>query len=103
MARDEFSKKWGYKYNSNIKIQAQQPTDESCLQVIDYMNWAVQRLFIKGKERYYKFLEDKVSMVWDIYDFKNYKGNKAIYNKTNPLEYKKISLLWASNHKFSTA
>lgn len=87
----EFEKKWGVKNDSEIFIQAQTPTGEPCLQIADYMNWAVQRLFIKGEDRYYKFIEEKVSLVWDIYDIDNYKNGKNVYNKKNTLEFNKIS------------
>jgi hypothetical protein len=86
-----FEKKWGQKNNSEIKIYPQTPSDEPCLQIIDYMNWAVQRAFIKGEDRYYKFIEDKVSFLVDIYDFKNYKKN--YYSRKNKFEINKISPL----------
>lgn len=93
-AKESFESKWSYTNKNTIKVFPQQPTDEPCLQIIDYMNWAVQRLFIKGEERYFKFIEEKISMVWDIYDFKKQKSKEScIYSKNNKLEYKKISPL----------
>jgi hypothetical protein len=60
------------------------------LTVIDYMNWAIYRVFVKREMRYYNFVRDKVSFVWDIYDT-TYPTN--FYNKANELDVKKISLL----------
>jgi hypothetical protein len=32
---------------------------EPCLQITDYINWAVYRAFIKGKERYINYIIEK--------------------------------------------
>lgn len=90
-ARAIFEKKWNVKISSNIKIQPQTPSGEPCLQVIDYINWTIQRLFEKGQDRYYKYIEEKVKFVVDIYDFNKYPKN--FYTKKNPLEINKISPL----------
>lgn len=86
-----FEEKWKIKVGSEIKIFPQRPVGEPCLQVADYMLWAVQRAFIKGEMRYYNFLQDKVSLIADIYDFDKYPNN--YYNKRNPFDLKKISPL----------
>jgi len=90
-AKDHFEKKFFIKIRSNVNIQSQVPTGEPCLQVIDYMNWAIHRVFIKGEMRYFNFVKDKVSFVWDIYDTVKYPNN--FYSKSNELDSKKISLL----------
>jgi len=90
-AKDQFEKKFFIKIRANVNIQSQVPTGEPCLQVIDYMNWAIYRVFVKGEMRYFNFVKDKVSFVWDIYDTSKYPKN--FYSKTNELDSKKISLL----------
>ncbi len=55
------------------------------------MNWAIYRVFVKGEMRYFNFVKDKVSFVWDIYDTIKYPKN--FYSKANELDSKKISLL----------
>ncbi len=90
-ARSLFERKFFIKIGSKVFIQSQVPTDEPCLQVIDYMNWAIYRVFTKGEMRYYNFVKDRVSFIWDIYDTIKYPGN--FYNKSNELDAKKISLL----------
>jgi hypothetical protein len=55
------------------------------------MNWAVQRAFVKGEERYYKFVESKVKFICDVYDTNKYPNN--FYNKENPFSVNKISPL----------
>lgn len=86
-----FEKKWQTKVNSTIEVQAQTLTGEPCLQVADYMNWAVQRAFIKGDIRYVNFLRGKISYLLDVYDFGKYPKN--FYNSRNPFDVTKISPL----------
>ena len=90
-AKDQFEKKFFIKIRSNVNVQSQVPTGEPCLQVIDYMNWAIQRVFVRGEMRYFNFVKDKVSFVWDVYDTSKYPKN--FYSKANELDNKKISLL----------
>lgn len=90
-AKDSFERRFLIKIRSNTSVYSQVPTGEPCLQVIDYMNWAIHRLFTKREMRYYNFVKDKVSFVWDIYDSINYPKN--FYNKARGLDTKKISLL----------
>ncbi len=45
------------------------PSEEPCLQIIDYMNWAVYRKYTKNELRYFDFVKDKITSVLDIYDF----------------------------------
>src|SRR3989338_9682198 len=58
-AKDKFETKFFIKIRSDVKIQSQVPTGEPCLQVIDYMNWAVYRVFAKREMRYFNFVKDK--------------------------------------------
>lgn len=86
-----FETKWNTKIDSETKIIPQSPLGEPCLQVIDYINWTVQRAFVKGEERYFKFIEDKISYLVDMFDTVNYPKN--FYNRSNKFEVKKISPL----------
>lgn len=79
------------KVETETKIFIQVPTTEPCLQVIDYMNWAVYRAFTKQEERYLSFLEEKISFICDIYDLEKYPDN--FYSKANKFSVKKISPL----------
>jgi len=58
-------------YSDNI-IFPQTPTGEPCLQITDYINWAVYRAFINQEERYINFIKEKISLIVDIYDLKKY-------------------------------
>ncbi len=86
-----FEQRWQTTVQTNFKISIQTPLGEPCLQVIDYMNWAVYRAFVRGEMRYYRFIEDKVSLLVDLYDTANYPKNW--YNRANPFDAQKISPL----------
>lgn len=86
-----FESKFNIKVDSEIKIFPQTTQGEPCLQVIDYMNWAIYRAFTKGEMRYYNFVKEKISLIVDIYDFEKYPKN--YYHKRNPFDIKKISPL----------
>ena len=85
-----FEAKTNKKVETETKIYIQVPTIEPCLQVVDYMNWAMYRAFTKNEARYFSFLEEKISFICDIYDFDKYPHN--FYNKNNTLKICKISL-----------
>ena len=86
-----FEKQWGKKNNSSTKVFPQTLSDEPCLQIADYMNWAAQRAFVMKDMRYYKFIEEKISYLVDVYDFDNYPNN--FYNRKNRFDINKISPL----------
>lgn len=86
-----YEKKSNTKIEVDTKILIQVPSDEPCLQIIDYMNWIVQRAFIRQEMRYFDYLKEKISFVCDIYDFDKYP--KSFYNKVNPFDTKKITPL----------
>lgn len=86
-----FEKKWGVKNENQIEILPQSPVGEPCLQIADYMNWAVQRAIIKKEDRFFKTIENKISYLVDIYDTKKYPKN--FYHRKNKFDVNKISPL----------
>ncbi|MFH1636015.1 MAG: DUF3800 domain-containing protein [Chloroflexota bacterium] len=86
-----FEQKWGLTVTSSIEIQAQTPKGDPCLSVVDYMNWAVYRAFTRGEMHYYRVVEEKVSLLVDLYDVGKYPQNW--YNHRNPFDVKKITPL----------
>lgn len=87
----EFETRWKTKVDTQIRIFPQVATGEPCLQVIDYMNWAVYRAFTRREMRYYRFVQDKVSLLVDFYDTAKYPKNW--YSRTNPFDVEKASPL----------
>lgn len=90
-AKYKFQQKYKRKIVSDIFIQAQSPEGEPCLQIIDYINWAIFRAYTRGEMRFYKTVEQKVSLIVDIFDLKKYPKN--YYTKRNPFSPEKISPL----------
>lgn len=90
-AIQKFETKWNKKIESTVKVNPQSPSGEPCLQVIDYINWAVQRAFVKSEMRFYKFIEGKVKYLVDIYDTDRYPKN--FYNGRNKFDITKTSPL----------
>lgn len=88
---NEFEQKWKVKINTKIQIQSQTPVGEACLSIIDYMNWAVYRAFTRGEVRYLRTVEEKVSLLVDLYDQEKYPRNW--YNRKNPFDINKITPL----------
>jgi hypothetical protein len=80
-------RKWGAsELQGEVVFNVQSPSREPLLTVADYLCWAVQRVFEKGETRFYDYLREKIRLVIDLYDTKNFVGNKNYYdNKRNPL------------------
>jgi len=90
-AQNTFSKKWGTPDAHEVIVYPQKPNGEPCLQIVDYMNWAVQRAFQRGEDRYLKFVQEKMSYLVDVYDFEKYPKN--FYTRANLFSLNKISPL----------
>lgn len=86
-----FEKKWETTITSNITIQAQTPSGEPCLSIVDYMNWAVYRAYTRREMRYYEAVKERVSFLLDLYDKEKYPNN--FYHKRNPFDVNKITPL----------
>lgn len=86
-----FESKHNTKIETATKILIQVPTDEPCLQIIDYMNWALQRAYTAKDMRYLSFIDEKISFICDIYDFDKYPKN--FYSKSNKFDINRISPL----------
>ncbi|MBI3360111.1 MAG: hypothetical protein HY023_03270 [Chloroflexi bacterium] len=86
-----FEEKWSVTVKTESVVLAQVPSDEPCLQVIDYMNWAVYRAFVAREMRYFRLVEDKVSLLVDLYDAARYPNNW--YSRENPFDMEKASPL----------
>lgn len=89
-AKTSFETQWQTTITSENLPYAAAPSEEACLQIIDYMNWAVQRAFLKSEDRYLMFVQDKISLITDIFDFKKYPHN---YYRGKEFSIKKISPL----------
>lgn len=68
-----------------VVFNVQKPKVESLLNIADYLCWAIQRVFEMGQTRYYDYVGDKISVIWDLYDFAKAGGGKNYYSKTRKL------------------
>jgi len=97
LAIEAFQNKNKQAIHTKAEVLVQIPTEEPNLMLVDYMNWALSRAYTKGEMRYFEFLKEKISLVWDIYDFekydKPYKENNFYTKKQNPFCITKISPL----------
>jgi hypothetical protein len=87
----QFEQRWHTTVTTTFHIQAQTPKGEPCLSVVDYMTWAVYRAYTRREMRFYQTVADKVSLLVDLYDTKNYPHNW--YNRRNPFDIKKATPL----------
>jgi hypothetical protein len=55
------------------------------------MNWAVYQAFTRGEMRFYKTIEEKVSLLVDLYDITKYPNNW--YSRKNPFDIRKATPL----------
>ena len=81
--RDNTIRKKPIDIKFNCEIVQSKLTPE--LSIVDYMLWALQRYILKGEKRFYQALEDKYSLIIDLYDFDKYngKGKSNYYHKRN--------------------
>ncbi|MEZ4941148.1 MAG: DUF3800 domain-containing protein [Saprospiraceae bacterium] len=70
---------------TQILFNVQNHRVEPLLNVADYFCWSIQRVFERGEVRYYNFLKDRVSLVVDLYDSKNYRNSQNYYKPQKPL------------------
>lgn len=68
-----------------VVFNVQTPQTEPLLSVADYLSWSVQRVFERGETRYYDFVQERVAVVVDLYDFNNYEKGRNYYTPKRPL------------------
>lgn len=82
-AKDRFSRKWNHTPENNIRIFMQNPSQISGLQAVDYCLWALHRVYHHNDFRYYKYLQDKISLVHDLSYGTDLYG--TYFNKKKPI------------------
>ena len=70
---------------TNVVFNVQDFINEPILSVVDYYCWAIQRVYERGETRFYDYLFGNISLVFDLWDIKNYKGYKNYYRGKNRL------------------
>jgi hypothetical protein len=88
-AKIRFSNKHGMNHDRPTIITAGHPWNYAGLQVVDYYLWAVQRLYERGEERFFRAVEKDYRLIMDI-DNKVNKPYGEWFCDQNPLTLDKI-------------
>ena len=88
-AQQNFEAKWKISSNSSILIEPAYPSQVVGLQVVDYYLWALQRLYEREEDQFFKPLAQKYRLIMDLDDKRN-KGYGEWYSDRNPLTLEKL-------------
>jgi hypothetical protein len=88
-AQKNFEAKWKISSNSSILIEPAYPSQVAGLQVVDYYLWALQRLYEREEDQFFKPLAQKYRLIMDLDDKRN-KGYGEWYSDRNPLTLEKL-------------
>lgn len=88
-ARNNLRASWGIVATAPIEIIPAKPSQTGGLQAVDYLLWALQRLYERGEERYWEYVAAKASLVHDVDDRRENDWG-VYYTKKNPLTKEKL-------------
>ncbi len=88
-AKMNFERKTGISSHSETVLFSAYPSQHAGLQVIDYYLWALQRLFERGEDRFFRLLAPGYRLIMDLDDTRN-KPYGEWYSDSNPLQPQKI-------------
>lgn len=92
VAKNAFEIQYDTRVHTMVEVLPQAMSGEPCLQITDYMLWALYRAYTAKETRYLDFVSNKISFIWDIYDGKSpTKLNR--YHSRNKFDITKISPL----------
>jgi len=83
-ARERFCSQWKREQVGQITITDEASRDNACLQAVDYFLWALQRVYVRGEDRYLRYIWDSVGLIHDV-DDRRETGYGAYYNEKRPL------------------
>ena len=90
-AKSAFSDKWGITHDKPTAITAGHPWEHAGLQIVDYYLWAVQRLFERGEERFFRSLQKDYQLIMDVDNTTSTPYGERFGDK-NPLTLGKIKI-----------
>lgn len=70
---------------TRVVFDVTEPTREVLLTVADYLSWSGQRVFEMGDTTFYDVVRERVSVIQDIWDFRNNGGSRNWYGPKRPL------------------
>jgi len=83
-ARQRFATRFGIAREVALDVRPRWSREEPCLQAVDYLLWAVQRLYEKHEERFLRFVWPQVRLVHDVDDTREAEYG-VYYTKKRPL------------------
>jgi hypothetical protein len=89
-ARANFQRDTGIVSNSSTQIHSAFPSEEPGLQAVDYFLWAIQRMYERGEDRFFRSMAAHYSLVMDLDDKRSGKPYGTWYSDKNPLTLEKI-------------
>lgn len=88
-ARSNFEKATGITSEAPTTIQSGYPSCHAGLQIVDYHLWALQRLYERREDRFFKLLRPAYRLIMDLDDTRN-KPYGEWYSDSNLLELEKV-------------
>jgi hypothetical protein len=92
IAQRKFMDKHGIQQASTLSIVPKYSRDDPCLQAVDYLLWALQRLYELREDRYFETMKDFYSLIIDIDDTRRHEYGEY-FNQGNPLNLSSIKPL----------
>jgi hypothetical protein len=88
-AKEEFYDQFKQYPDKPTSISSSVPSEEPCLQVVDYCLWALQRMIEKREDRFFEFIADKFRLVVDRDDRRRF-GYGEYYTARNRLTLERL-------------
>jgi hypothetical protein len=83
-AKQRFAERWGVEHDKPTAIHAAYPREDAGLQVTDYYLWALQRVYERKEDRFFRLLADGYRLIMDIDNTTN-KPYGEWFSDQNPL------------------
>ncbi len=92
VAQSRGEKKFSLTSNTRMNVREAEPFTIGALQAVDYLLWALQRLYERREERYIRYVWPLCHLVHDIDDQRG-KGYGVYYTQKSPIELGKLKEL----------
>lgn len=89
-AKANFQRDTGIVSESPTQICSAIPSEQPGLQAVDYFLWAIQRMYERGEDRFFRYLSAHCSLIMDFDDKRSGKSYGTWYSDMNPLTLEKI-------------
>ena len=92
VAQSRAEKKFRLTSNTHVDVCEAKPSTTGALQAVDYLLWALQRLYERREERYIRYVWPLCHLVHDI-DDQRVNGYGVYYTQKSPIELGKLNEL----------